>query len=279
VGDPDQSLHSTGGPTGGLALQRKQLCHRHDVVLQDLLAGFGQGNRAYTLRGQVAAGHLHFPQTVEKKEEERRVIAFQIIECLEESGRNALRFNLTGATMFELAEAAHISRSAYGSLYHRARDTQDRIAGLSRRWDDAQRRGEVFDTEGRCEGLMRSLRTDLERIFRATGRRTLHAQEHHERGVRPTSHAHKDLRNASAESTFRDTTKGTLIVVGGKGRIHVFSGAGKLVTSLLFGKSDVEKRLLDGRWSPVSRSQFDDWKEDALRWKLDAGNPSKKEGS
>ena len=241
---------------------------------EGLLPEFGKDNCTYHLRGQVALGYLHKLPS----QDAPRAIAFQIIEFREDQGHSTLAFNVTGTSLRELAEAGEKGRSAYASLYLKARETRERIQGLARRWKDAQRRGGDFSLQRGCDQLMRSLRGDLERLFRAQGRRTLHGQERHEGGERPTSHAYRDLLLSSGESTYRDTMRGTVVIVGSKGRVHVFSGEGKLVTSLSLGKQDVEKRLVEGRWSPMGSQPYEGWKKTAIKW-CEGRGPASKPGS
>ncbi len=238
---------------------RSVLAHRWcgSQIGKELLPGFGKDEQQYKLRGQVAVGYL----TLAHQSDSKRVLAVQIVEGLQQSGRRMLFFNLTGTTLPELADSGTGKRSATAGLYLKTREFQTRVEKLSRRWGDAQKRNETFDVQGACDRLTSQFKTEVERAFRTEKRRTMHGSDRHSSGERPTSHAFRDLQNSDGESVYRDTTTGAVVVVGRKGRVHIFSGTGKLVTSVHLGKQDVERRLVDGRWNPLDRTTFATWRE------------------
>ena len=57
-----------------------------------------------------------------------------------------------------------------------------------------------------------------------------------------------DLARASPENLLYDTRRETLVVVGDRGRAHVFNLAGKLVTSVRYNPDVIEKRRQNGVW-------------------------------
>ncbi len=85
---------------------------------------------------------------------------------------------------------------------------------------------------GRIEGVLNGIARRLEHHRRSRDRRTGHAQKRHREGGRPTEMALRDLARAGDESVLFDLRRETLIVLGDKGRAHVWSAAGKLVTSI-----------------------------------------------
>ena len=57
-----------------------------------------------------------------------------------------------------------------------------------------------------------------------------------------------DLARAKPEDLLFDTRRETLVVVGDRGRAHVFNLAGKLVTSVRYNPAAIEKRRQNGVW-------------------------------
>ena len=105
--------------------------------------------------------------------------------------------------------------------------------------------------ERRIEGLIEGLARRLEKGKRAQARRTKHAAERHDQGDRPTRMALADLAGAKDEDVLLDTQRRTFIVLGEKGRAHVFNRQGKLVTSIRYAPDAIERRRQNGRWKPL----------------------------
>jgi hypothetical protein len=57
-----------------------------------------------------------------------------------------------------------------------------------------------------------------------------------------------DLARATPENLLVDTRRATLVVVGDRGRAHVFNQQGKLVTSVRYSPAIIEKRRQNGLW-------------------------------
>jgi len=121
-------------------------------------------------------------------------------------------------------------------------------AGKSKK---ARRKKAEAAAERRIEGLIDSLARRLEKGKRAQARRTKHAAERHDQGDRPTRMALADLAAAKDEDVLLDTRKRTFIVLGEKGRAHVFNRQGKLVTSIRYAPDAIERRRQNGRWKPL----------------------------
>ncbi|HEY4572502.1 MAG TPA: hypothetical protein VIJ26_01005, partial [Thermoanaerobaculia bacterium] len=102
--------------------------------------------------------------------------------------------------------------------------------------------------EKRIEGLANAVARRLEKDWRGKERRTRHGQQRHTEGDRPTRMALADLARATPENLLYDTRRETLVVVGDRGRAHVFNLAGKLVTSVRYNPDVIEKRRQNGVW-------------------------------
>ena len=112
----------------------------------------------------------------------------------------------------------------------------------------AQRSTGPHAPNARIEGLLQGLARRLERIRRATTRRTRHAEERHTTGERPTSQAYADLANAAPTAFFVDVRRDTVAVLGERGRAHVFNREGRHVTSIRLPPGGAEKRRERGLW-------------------------------
>lgn len=58
-----------------------------------------------------------------------------------------------------------------------------------------------------------------------------------------------------------DRRRDTLIVVGERGRAHVFNRRGKLVTSIRGTPDSIARRRERGRWRPAEQEEIADLKE------------------
>ena len=109
--------------------------------------------------------------------------------------------------------------------------------------------------ESRIEGILGGFVRRLEQDRRARGRRTDHAEERHRQGDRPTSHALQDLARAKVEDILIDARSGTFVVLGDRGRAHVFSGQGKLVTSLRTTPESIERKKKKDLWRAATPAE------------------------
>ena len=110
-------------------------------------------------------------------------------------------------------------------------------------------------TEKRLAGLAQALARRLEKDARGAERRTQHGQQRHAEGDRPTRMALADLSRATPENLLYDIRRETLVVVGDRGRAHVFNLAGKLVTSVRYNPGVIEKRRKNGLWRPAAAEE------------------------
>ena len=131
---------------------------------------------------------------------------------------------------------------------------RERVDVLGRRQARAKRTRQPLELEAEVRPILRKLRTDVERIFRSNKRRTSHAERRHNSGERPTGDAMNDVAHASDEHFFHDTRRNTVVVLGGRGRAHVFSAAGQHVTSLRLDPGELRRKTERQRWTPLDAS-------------------------
>lgn len=115
--------------------------------------------------------------------------------------------------------------------------------------------GDPVQLDERIAGILGGFVRRLEQDRRARGRRTGHAEERHQQGDRPTRHALQDLSRARPEDILVDARSGTFVVLGDRGRAHVFSGQGKLVTSLTTTPESIERKKKRDLWRAASPAE------------------------
>lgn len=120
--------------------------------------------------------------------------------------------------------------------------------------------------DNRLLGVLNGLAGRLEKDRRAAERKTHHARERHAQGDRPTDMALADLARAGAEAVLVDRRQDTLVVLGDRGRTHVFSAAGKHVTSIRYQPEAIERRRKRDLWRPAAPEEVA-----ALRERVAAG--------
>jgi hypothetical protein len=118
-----------------------------------------------------------------------------------------------------------------------------------------ERETTLAHAEARIQGMLESLARRLEKGRRAKERRTRHAEERHDQGDRPTRMALTDLAQAKDEDVLLDTRERTFVVLGDRGRAHVFNRQGKIVTSVRYSSDAIEKRRTGGRWKPLPKDE------------------------
>lgn len=110
--------------------------------------------------------------------------------------------------------------------------------------------------EKRLTGVLNGLSRRLEKGRRAKERKTLHARERHAQGDRPTHMALADLARAGGGDILFDRRQETLVVLGDKGRAHVFNPGGKLVTSIRYNPESIARRRKQDQWRPASPDEI-----------------------
>ncbi|MEC9072321.1 MAG: hypothetical protein VX938_08090, partial [Myxococcota bacterium] len=225
-----------------------------DELDDGLLPEFGRESRAYKLLGQVVLGLVPEHLMSRREKAQRVALTFQLVETRLSGVGPRLRLNVLGLSPEQIADAAadsHRGSPAEG-LRKTLRATQRRVDTLGRQMRTAERSGEEAPLETRVNALLTQLRGDLEGIFRSHGRRTSHARDRHIQAERPTSDAMRDLSRASDDRFLWDTRRDTAVVIGPKGRAHIFSPAGMHVTSLRLSPGELARKKERGRWRPLS---------------------------
>lgn len=215
------------------------------VLRTQQLAEFGGNSPVYKILGQVDAGLFRVLGAAGKC-----AFSFQLLRGSTLEGRVRLRLHAVGAVdPMDLADPALMQIL---SRFQRQLDAEAlRLQGQSQQ-------GEV-DEEAFVLPLLNDLARQLQNRTRNAGRRTQHGLERSETGQRPTSRAYPDAGEASDDAILWDLDQNTIVVLGGKGRVHVFSPQGKHVTSVMMQGSAIDRRRHMGRWrlaEPEERGEF-----------------------
>ena len=116
-----------------------------------------------------------------------------------------------------------------GAVYDAVQRARRRIRDAGRQQNGRRHRGAL---EAVVEPHLKELARTFERFYRQAGRRTAHLETRRREGGRPTHMALDDLRRARPGALYRDEKNGTYIVLGPRGRTHVFNPDGKHITSV-----------------------------------------------
>lgn len=208
----------------------------------------------YDVLGQVAAGYLSAGPT-----QEPAAITVQIVARYAETGRTSLLLNAIGA--FSLLTKGVPEEGPEQDLEAILRATRAR---LGRAEDQARmlesRPGPPPDLGRVVSPVLHRLRANLERLSRRAERRTFHASMRHEE-ERPVGMALADAREAPAERFYSDADEETVVVLGPRGRVHVFTPTGRQVTSVTYPPEAIERRVSQRRWRPLSREEVASFKK------------------
>ncbi len=232
----------------------------------DLIPVFSQREDAYRIHAQVAAGWYQTPDPSGPSGARRPLaVSLQVISTRALGSRRRFGLNVVGiGPGGEPLENLYdkIGEIPWGDA---VRWAQGVLLGIEGQLDKAPRTPrEVVDK--RIDGLVQAVARRLEKGWRGKERRTRHGQQRHSEGDRPTRMALADFARATPENLLFDTRRETLVVVGDRGRAHVFSLAGKLVTSVRYNPAIIEKRRQNGLWRPAAAEEVR-----TVRERLEAG--------
>jgi hypothetical protein len=111
--------------------------------------------------------------------------------------------------------------------------------------------------EERVQSILQGLARRLTRERRARGRRTRHAEQRHTSGERPTRKAVDDARDAKPESCLVDERRGTLVILGDRGRTHFFSPQGQLVSSVRYSRDAITRKIQLELWRSATSEELE----------------------
>lgn len=218
-----------------------------EELTADLVPAYRERFGPVELHGQVAAGWFPFPREVA---DEVLAVCYQLLSTGRGRRRRLALHPVGIAGDDEVRERLLASR---GRIPWRpaaawARDVLEQIQADVREGIEMP----LAKLRARLDGVLRHLKDRLERPSRRRRRQTGHAQRRHRSRNRPTGSALADLSDAPRERIFWDGRNGTFVVLGPRNRTHVFSPEGKLVTSVRYPATTIERRQRKGQWRPAS---------------------------
>jgi hypothetical protein len=220
-----------------------------------LIPAFRQREDSYRIHGQVTAGWYQAP-ALDGPAGTRQPLAVSLQVISSGSHRHRRRFGVNVIGIGPGGEPLEHLFDRLGEIpwSDAVRWAQGVLLGMEAQLERAPRTPrEAVDK--RIEGLVNAVARRLEKDWRGKERRTRHGQQRHAEGDRPTRMALADLARAAPEDLLFDTRRETLVVVGDRGRAHVFNLAGKLVTSVRYNPAVIEKRRRDGIWRPAAAEE------------------------
>lgn len=223
------------------------------ILTHDLLPAFKDADSGYHIHGQVAAGWYSFP--TDDGLASPVALTFQIVSTRPQKGRRRFGLNLIGVgpedepleNLFDrVGEIPWLGATRWveGIL----RDVERSLTRRTRPQDE--------QLEKRVDGLLKGLARRLEHQRRSRDRRTQHGHKRHNDRSRPTEMAFADLEQARNENILFDTQRRTLVVIGERGRAHIFNDSGRLVTSIRYSPMSIERRRKKKHWKPASEDQI-----------------------
>lgn len=215
-------------------------------LVRDLLEAFHDRATGFRNHGQVAAGWYRVPDPATGRPA-TLAVTLQAVSTRPEGRRRRYGLNVLG-------------RGPDGQPLEHLFDRMGDLPWLEAvRWAQGEldRLGRGPEPpESRIRGLLDGLARRIEKPRRAEERRTHHARGRHAEGDRPTAQALADLAKAGGEQLLVDTRRETMVVLGARGRAHLFSPGGKHVTSIRFDPGAIERRR-DRRWRPASAEEIE----------------------
>ncbi|MEO0480561.1 MAG: hypothetical protein AAF196_13860 [Planctomycetota bacterium] len=228
------------------------------VLRTEQLAAFGKKSPVYRVLGQVDAGLYPLLQSGD-----RAAFSFQLLRGRTLDGEPCFRLHWVSA-----AEIHDVADPSLAQILKRFQQTLDRE---SLRFAGLLANGETPDDEEFVRPLLQDLAKRLRGRAKRGSRRTEHAVQRSDEGQRPTTKAFDDATKAADEAILRDDEAGTIVLLGPKNRLHVFTPEAKHVTSFVMNARTVQIRRSEGRWTasePEDRGEF----RLALRSRLESGD-------
>lgn len=204
--------------------------------------------RIYEVLAQLVIGPLTSHFRALSSSDTRHTLTAQVILVQSPDQPLRIRFNLLGLNPDDLFDEA--AKSAPRAPISRARNSISAARHATRRLQERFTHGKVSRSRLTHEGeaILADLRDALLRSLSGDQQRTRHAQRRHQSMERPTSEAWRDAARAGDERLFWDGHQETIVVIGPKGRAHVFSPDGKHVTSMRLGVGELDRKRGQRRW-------------------------------
>jgi hypothetical protein len=239
-----------------------------EQLMQDLVPAFRDRAGGYRLHGQVCAGWYRVDDA--RGGSDAVAVSLQIVSSRVRRQQWRLGLNVVGRGPRGEPLENLFDRLGAIPWAGPARWAQEALGQIEQRLN-RQRRGANPQVKRRLDGVLGGLARRLEKDERVTQRLTRHAETRRRQRQRPTDKALSDLAAARDDQILFDGRHETLIVLGDKGRAHVFNQAGKLVTSIHYSTASISRRRKTEKWRNASPEEIVTLRSQGAKWQQDQG--------
>ncbi len=223
---------------------------RADLV-RDQLDVFARKRRAYDIVGQLVLGYF---RQAKGTRHEKFAVTLQVVRSSSRSKVVRLGINVIGVLPDgRRAMEAETEREQW-PFVDLLREARRRLAGINPKLKALPRERRMKAAAQAAEELLHEMSHGFERGARRDSWRTEHASLRAEEGTRPTGMARQDFRTARGDRIYLDARDATYVVLGPKGRTHIFAPSGKHVTSLQMDGHAISERIRKNRWRPTEKN-------------------------
>jgi len=237
------------------------LCIPPDTLKQRQMAIFGRESKTYDILGQIVFGFLDMaaPEPTPGGDRERVAFTVQAVASRGRNGSPRLALNVLGRLSCGTPALDAVQGSFQTRVFHTIASARRTLRSMA--MAPAPAAGAPVQPPGapplpsaQVMNFLAKLARNLERVGRQRGRRTDHAEE---RRVtrRHSSSAHRDLLRTPADTLLWDAHRQTVVVVGPRNRVHVFTPDARHVTSMLLSIEELNSRRRRKRWVPLTEEQ------------------------
>jgi hypothetical protein len=210
-------------------------------LIQDQFSAFGRDSLTYRIIGQVICGHYEVDGV-------RHAATLQVVETADHA--LGLQTVASPALLAAIDSGGDRESGRFFHLHGARRQLLRRVQTASRHWQGCLDRQQRSDLRTQLFTTLRQFAGSVERQGRQGRRRTRHAQERATQN-RPVAKAVEDVAQAGPGDFYRDRKTQSVVVLGRRGRSHVFSGDGRHITSLALPGDLLERRKARRRYVPL----------------------------
>ena len=219
---------------------------------------FGRQSKTYDILGQIVFGFLYLtPPCANHKAPERVALTLQAVESRHLDGSPRLEMNVIGQFVDGSPAIDALAESYQLRILNIISDARRRIGHLaSSSYGKGSSPRVPADYTSRVADILKGTVRALERLGRQKERRTIHAEERRVAN-RPTSQALADAVASPDNNVLWDDHRNTVVVLGPRNRIHIFSEQGRHITSMSLEAEAVRNRRRRLRWHQLTGDRLE----------------------
>lgn len=209
---------------------------------EEQLGSHGRASKDFSLLGQLTAGWFSLPPAFAKiAGDERLAITFQIVET-RIKGDFGLKLNTLAGGLLPMELDDLFQESGFRNVAKARARTVDEIASMEGRARAALAAKNTSEFQGVMRGvpkLLNRFKGWLENDKPRTGA---------QRPPPDPSLWKEDALEAGVDEVFFDAVRSSWLLLGSRGKAHVFTENGRHVTSFALTPDLIEKRIVSERW-------------------------------